>query len=44
MILITLMLAVLVLTGSMPFVVQAVSMVFLALWGIGLLYLVIKRW
>ena len=44
MILIALMLAVLVLVGSMPFVLQAVSMVFVALWMIALVYFVARRW
>ena len=44
MILMTLMLAVLVLTTSMPFAVQALSVVSVALWGIGLLYFVVRRW
>ena len=44
MILMTLMLAVLVLATSMPFAVQTLSVVCVALWGIGLLYFVVRRW
>ena len=43
-ILMTLMLAVLVLATSMPYDVQALSVVCVALWGIGLLYFVVRRW
>ena len=45
-ILVMLMLAGVVLawTGSMPFMLQALSVVFLALWVIGLLYFVVRRW
>ena len=43
MILVTLMLAVLVLARSMPFVLQALLVVFVALWGIGLLYFGVRR-
>jgi hypothetical protein len=46
MVLVTLMLVLLVLAwiGSMPFVLQALSVVFLALWMIALLYFVVRRW
>ena len=44
MILVTLMLAALVLAASMPFVLQALSVVCLALWMIGLLYFGVRRW
>ena len=43
-ILITLMLAVLVLVGSMPFVLQAVLVVFVSLWMVALIYFVARRW
>jgi hypothetical protein len=43
-ILITLMLAVLVLARSMPFVLRAISMVSLVLWAIALIYFVVRRW
>ena len=43
-ILIALMLAVLVLARSMPFVLRAISMVFLVLWMIALVYFVARRW
>ena len=45
-ILVTLMLVLLVLAwiGAMPFVLQALSVVFLALWMIALLYFVVRRW
>ena len=43
-ILITLMLAVLVLAGSLPFVLQAISIVFVALWMLALVYVVARRW
>ena len=42
--LVTLMLAVLVLAGSMPFVLQVLSVVFVPLWMIALLYFVVRRW
>ena len=42
--LITLMLAVLVLATSMPFAVEALSVVCVTLWAIGLLYFVVRRW
>ncbi len=38
----TLMFAVLVLAGSMPFVLRAVSMVFVALWILALVYFVAR--
>ena len=41
-ILVTLVLA--VLARSMPFVVQAVSVVCVALWMIALLHVVVRRW
>ncbi len=45
-ILVTLMLVLLVLAwiGSMPFVLQALWVVFLALWVIAFLYFVLRRW
>ena len=43
-ILITLTLAVFILAKSMPFALQAVSVVCIALWVIALLYFVIRRW
>ena len=45
MILVTLMLVLLVLAwiGSMPFVLQALSVVCVALWVIALLYFVVRR-
>ena len=43
-ILITLMLAVLVLAGSVPLVLRAVSVVFVSLWAIALIYFVVRRW
>jgi hypothetical protein len=43
-ILVGLMLAVLVLARSMPFVLQALSVVFLALWMMALVYFVVRRW
>ena len=43
-ILVGLMLAVLVLARSMPFVLQAFSVVFLALWMMALVYFVVRRW
>ena len=43
-ILVTLVLAVLALARSMPFVVQAVSVVCVALWMIALLHFVVRRW
>ena len=44
MILITLMLAVLVLSPSVPFALQALSVVCVAICGIGLLYVGVRRW
>ena len=46
MILVTLMLVLLVLAwiGSMPLVLQALWVVFLALWVIAFLYFVLRRW
>jgi hypothetical protein len=45
-ILVTLMLALLVLAwaGSMPFALQAVSVVMVALWAIALIYSLFGRW
>ena len=45
-ILVMLMLVLLVLAwiGAMPFVLQALSVVFLALWMIALLYFVVRCW
>ena len=44
-ILVTLMLAVLVPSSrSMPFVLQAASVLFVALWTIALLYFIVRRW
>ncbi len=43
-ILVTLMLVVLVLASSMPFVLQALSVVCVALWVIALVYFVVRRW
>jgi hypothetical protein len=44
-ILVTLMLVMLVLAASsMPFVLRAVSVVFVALWMIALVYFVVRRW
>ena len=43
-ILIALMLAVLVLAVSMPLVLQAVSVAFMVLWMIALIYFVARRW
>ena len=43
-ILVALMLAVLVLARSMPFVLRAASVVFVALWTIALLYFIVRRW
>jgi hypothetical protein len=42
--LVTLMVAGLALAWSLPFVLQAVSVVFVALWAIGLIYFVVRRW
>ncbi len=44
MVLVTLMLAVLVLARSLPFALQVLSVVCVALWGIGLLYFGVRRW
>ncbi len=45
MVLVTLMLVILVLgSSSMRFVLQAISVVFAALWGIALVYFVARRW
>jgi uncharacterized membrane protein len=43
-ILVGLLLAVLVLARFLPFVLQAVLVVLVALWMIGLLYFVVRRW
>ena len=43
-ILITLILAMLVLAGSMPLALQVLSVVFVALWMIALVYFVARRW
>ncbi len=42
--LITVMLAVLVLATSASLAVEAPSMICVTLWGIGLLYFVVRRW
>jgi hypothetical protein len=43
-ILVGLMLVVLVLARSMPFAPHALSVVFLALWMMALVYFVVRRW
>ena len=43
-ILVTLMLAMLVLGVSMPFVLRALSVVFMVLWMIALVYFVFRCW
>lgn len=42
--LVTLMLAVLILAGTMPLALRAVSVVSVALWMAALVYFVIRRW
>ena len=43
-ILVTLMLVMLVLARSMPFAPHALSVLFVLLWMIALLYFVVRRW